>query len=49
MPTVLLLALLLLLPIVALAIALAFLYRMALVDAEVRAFDSSIDHVKEDS
>ena len=48
MLTIILFALLLLLPIAALAIALTVLYWMAWVEAQVRAFDSSFDHVTEE-
>jgi hypothetical protein len=47
MLTILLFALLLLLPIAALAIALTVLYWMAWVEAQVTAFDSSLDHVED--
>jgi L-lactate permease len=47
MLTILLLALLLLLPIAALAIALTVLHWKAWVEAQARAFDSSLDHVED--
>jgi hypothetical protein len=47
MLTIILFALLLLLPIAALAICLTVLYCMAWVEAQVTAFDSSLDHVED--